>query len=129
MKMTINPMEELLWFNDPKTYGIVYKGTKEIVIHGGREQYFRSRDVALQFMERLEKIFIDSELEVIQFQPTGKDKLNKAKKKEISRTIAKKQKKSSERLKNRRRTTSRFISDLFSSQKILNKSRKEELSK
>ena len=78
-------------FNEFKTFGIVYKGTAEVVKLHGAKQYFRASNVAKRFLPNLESIFIDAELEILQFNPTFKERLNHVIVDEISRNITKRQ--------------------------------------
>lgn len=63
--------------NGPKTFGIVYKDSAQVVKYRDSPMYFRSKDIAVRWKADLEPIFCDSDLEVIQFNPTAEEKRNR----------------------------------------------------
>ena len=62
-------MEELNpSYNHPKTYAIVYKGTKDVVKYGNTLMFFRSKKTADDYIYILEKAFLIEEIELIQLR-------------------------------------------------------------
>jgi len=63
-KIEINPS-----YNNPKTYAIVYKGTKKVVVRMEEEMYFRSKRTADEFLYILEMERSDEQFEILQLKP------------------------------------------------------------
>jgi hypothetical protein len=98
--------------NDPKTYGIVYKGSAEVIAMNGQPMYFRSKYIAENFKLKAELIFCDSELEVIQFNPTAEEKRNRAVARDLSHELLTRKKKSPKMAKNHYNKHSNWLSKL-----------------
>lgn len=92
-------MEEESQSNHPKTYGIVYKDSAEVINYLKHPQYFRSKWVADQTIERLRPIFMDVDLEVIQFNPTSIQKRNLMVIRDLANSIGEKKKHDSKFIK------------------------------
>jgi len=88
MKSTKKNMKEEFLSNNPKTYGIVYKGSVEVINWKGAEMYFRSKDIAERFKQKAEPVFCDVELEVIQFNPTAEEMRNKEVLKDLAHDLS-----------------------------------------
>lgn len=78
MKKTRKSMKKQAEYlsNGPKTFGIVYKDSAKVINYHDQPMYFRMFDLAKQWKDKLEPIFCDSDLEVIQFNPTAEEKRN-----------------------------------------------------
>ena len=112
--------------NGEKTFGIVYKGSADVIEHNNKPQYFRSRLTARRILPMLESIFIDSNLEIIQFNLTAKERYDFAKKKDLARITSKKAKKGGEMANKSITRGSRYLSHLKKDQKEYQKQQKME---
>lgn len=123
--------------NSPKTYGIVYKDSAKVINYSDSPMYFRSKDIAVRWMHNLSPIFCDSELEVIQFEPTAEEKRNKEVIKDLAHNLSKKKRSIPRMAKNSKIRQSKWISHLkkehkkykeeIESKKLREKKQKEEL--
>jgi hypothetical protein len=129
MKTTRKRMEEYV-VNNPKTYGIVYKGSVEVIKFQGQQMYFRSRDLAERFKTKAEPVFCDVELEVIQFNPTAEEKRNRAVVRDLSHEISVRKKNAPRTAKNRYKQHSSWLSRLKKDRKnwisYIKKQKKQE---
>jgi len=74
--------------NHPETFAIVVKGYKTPIYLGDTKMTFMSKALAERWMnEKLERIFVDQDLEVIQLRRTNTEKTNIAKKYEIEKDL------------------------------------------
>jgi hypothetical protein len=112
MKSTKKTMKEEYLINDPKTYGIVYKGSAKVINFQGQQMYFRSKDLAERFKAKAEPVFCDVELEVIQFNPTAEEKRNRAVARDLSHELLTRKKKSPKMAKNHYNKHSNWLSKL-----------------
>jgi len=119
-------MEPEYLSNSPKTYGIVYEGSAEVIIWKGTPMYFRSKDLAEKFKERAEPVFCDVDLEVIQFEPTAEEKRNKAIIKDLSHELLKRKRNALKSAKKPKKLYSGWLSKLEKNRKELAKQLKEE---
>lgn len=74
------------WANDPETYGIVYKGSNEVIVYDKKPQYFRSIDTATWFLPFFESIFFDSDLEIKKLKKSIRERLMKEAKDDFERS-------------------------------------------
>ena len=65
-------MEYLI--NDPKTFAVVYAGTKIIVNYDKKDQYFRTNEAAMMFIPFLEDVLME-ELEIIKVKKTMRERI------------------------------------------------------
>lgn len=92
MKSPRKSMEEFE-SNEPGTFGIVYKGTVEVVDYKGQKQLFRSYNVANKFLPEVQSSLMEPDLEVIQLKPTLREKLNEERINELSQELSQRKRK------------------------------------
>ncbi len=88
-----------MFYNNPKTYAVVYEGTNQVVKWRGRSLYFRSLAGARQLMPKIEHVFFNEKIELIQVRLSRTERMNLVKKYEIKQELEERDKVTQKRRK------------------------------